>query len=141
WVYGECTRAFASRFRDENNTVGEHVAPVQIAAEWLLADLQVHRDLKFALEPRIAAYGLLGSGPGPSEEDTADRLPLAETIQSIGSAPPVVATPLVPRYPEMVERVYQRFGWNPTDFHGFRFVMKYPPMPVAIVYQHDLDGK
>ncbi|MCA9310754.1 MAG: hypothetical protein KDA21_06080, partial [Phycisphaerales bacterium] len=48
WVYGECTRAFASRFRDENNTVGEHVAPVQIAAEWLLADLQVHRDLKFA---------------------------------------------------------------------------------------------
>jgi hypothetical protein len=38
----------------------------------------------------------------------------------------------------MVQRVYQRLGWRAEDFHGFRFVMKFPPMLAAIVFQHDL---
>jgi hypothetical protein len=38
----------------------------------------------------------------------------------------------------MVQRVYERLDWQPRDFHGFRFVMKYPPMPASVVFQHDL---
>ncbi|MHC5007435.1 MAG: hypothetical protein ACYTGF_08780 [Planctomycetota bacterium] len=138
WIYGEYTRRFASIYRDAVNTVGEHAVPIQMPIEWLLCDLQVHRKLAFALRPRVVAYSQFATGPAPIEDVGCDQLPLAESIQSIGSAPPIVATPLVPRYPEMVQRVYDRLGWQPEEFHGFRFVMKYPPMPSSIVVQHDL---
>jgi hypothetical protein len=138
WIYGECTRRFASIYRDDVNTVGEHAVPIQMPIEWLLCDLQVHKDLDFAFRPRVVAFSQLSAGPEPAEDPGIDQLPLAESIQSIGNAPPIVATPLVPRYPDMVQRVYERLGWRPRDFHGFRFVMKYPPMPSSIVFQHDL---
>jgi hypothetical protein len=138
WIYGEQIRSFASIYGDANNLVGEHAVPIQMPVEWAICDLQVHKDLKFALSPRVAAYSKLATGPGPDEDMLCDQLPLAETVQSIGHCPPVVATPLVPRYPEMVQRVYDRMGWHADDFYGFRFVMKYPPMPTAIVMQHDL---
>ncbi len=138
WIYGEYIRAFASIYRDEVNLVGEHSVPIQMPFEWLLCDLQVHGQLDFALKPRVVAYSQLASGPGPTEDTECDLLPLAETIQSIGHSPPVVATTLVPNYAEMVQRVYERMGWDSKDFHGFRFVMKYPSMPTSIVMQHDL---
>jgi hypothetical protein len=138
WIYGELTRRFASIYRDESNDVGEHAVPIQMPFEWLLCDLQVHRTLEFALEPRAVAYSQLLTGPEPSGDTECDQLPLAEPVRSIGNGPAIVATPLVPRYPEMVERVFDSAGWNPDDFHGFRFVMKYPPMPASIVLQHDL---
>lgn len=44
-------------------------------------------------------------------------------------APPRVTTPLVPRYGELVEAVFAKLGWDPSEFGGLRFEMKFPPMP------------
>ncbi len=137
WVYGECSHQFASIYRDEANTFGEHAVPLQLPVEWLVADLQIHRDLAFAMRPRVRVLGRLMGGPEPMEGEDADVLPIAEHIQGIGQ-PAVVATPLIPRYPDIVQAVHQRMGWDANDFVGFRFVMKYPPMPTSIVLQHDL---
>jgi hypothetical protein len=63
---------------------------------------------------------------------------MAEQIEEIGHCPPFSATPLIPGYSKMVDRVYTRMGWSAKDFHGFRVVMKYPPMPTAIMIRHDL---
>ncbi|MFI4854296.1 MAG: hypothetical protein ACIAQF_04865 [Phycisphaerales bacterium JB065] len=138
WVFGELVRDFASIYADEHNRVGEHAVPIQLPTEWLVCDLQVHRDLEFAMAPRPLVYSLVGTQLGPAEDSEYDRLPIAEEIQSTGHAPPALATPLMPEYPKIVDRVYKRLDWNPRDFHGFRFVMRYPPMPCSVVIQHDL---
>ena len=56
----------------------------------------------------------------------------------MGHSPPTVATPLMPRHSEVINYVYESLSWNANDFHGFRFVMRYPPMPCSVVLQHDL---
>lgn len=138
WVFGEVSRRFAPIYRDEFNTFGEHAVPIQMPVEWLLVDIQIHKDLDFAQDPRVIAYSRLASGPSAAGEAECDRLPLAEQVESIGHEPPIVATPLVPQYQSMVQRVYERMGWSGRDFHGYRFTMKFPPMPTSIVLQHDL---
>lgn len=141
WVSGECIRAFAPIHADEHNRVGEHAAPVQIPAEWLLCDLHVHRSLSFAMRPRAMMLSQLAVGPAPSGDSGFDRLPMAEEIEAIGHGPPVVATPLAPRLGEMVSRVHARMGWDAADFHGFRVVVRYPAMPISLVMQHDLAAR
>ena len=138
WIHGESIRGFAPIWADEHNTVGEHAVPVQMPVEWLLADLQVHRSLGWAMSPRAVQFSQVASGPAPGADASWDRLPMAESIEAIGHGPPVVATPLAPRLPEMVARVYERMGWDAGDFHGFRLVVRYPAMPTSVVIQHDL---
>ncbi len=140
WVYGECIRNFAPIYRDPQNTFGEHLAPLNTPCEWALCDILIHKDLLFAQDPRAILLSQIGIGPEPVGEDDPidDILPMAEEIEAIGHCPPVVATPLIPGYSKMVERVYQRMAWDASDFHGYRIVMKYPPMPTALMIRHDL---
>lgn len=138
WIYGEVIRKFASIYHDDYNEVGEHAIPIQLPVERCLCDLIIHKDLKFAMTPQAMVYSQLNLGPAPSPNAACDKLPISEHIVNIGQEPPIVSTPLIPRYPEMVDCVYQRMHWNAADFCGFRFVMKYPPMPTAIVIQHGL---
>ncbi len=141
WVHGEMIRGFAPVWADEHNEVGEHAAPVQMPVEWLLADFQVHRSLSWAMSPRAVQFSQIASGPAPGIDGDWDRLPMAERLESIGQGPPVVATPLVPRLPDMVARVYERMGWDARDFCGFRLVVRYPAMPTSVVIQHDLAAR
>ncbi|MCA9274451.1 MAG: hypothetical protein KDA29_00325 [Phycisphaerales bacterium] len=140
WVYGECIRQFAPIYRDELNTYGEHLAPLNMPCEWCLCDIQIHRDLKFARDPRAILLSQIGVGPEPLGESDAfdDELPMAEEVESIGHCPPVASTPLIPGYSKMVNRVYQRMAWDANDFYGYRVTMKYPPMPTALMIRHDL---
>jgi len=140
WISGEKITRFAPIYSDAANRFGEHSAMIQVPAEWVICDLQVHRDLAFALSPRAMLHSQLMAEPAPETEtgESYERLPMAERIESIGQRPPVAATPLVPNYSAMVERVYDRMGWRARDFHGFRVVMRYPPMPTALIIQHDL---
>lgn len=140
WMYGECIRNFAPIYRDPQNSFGEHLAPLNTPCEWALCDILIHKDLRFAQDPRAILLSQIGIGPEPVGEDDPidDILPMAEEIEAIGHCPPVVATPLIPGYSKMVERVYERMMWNANDFHGYRIVMKYPPMPTALMIRHDL---
>ncbi len=138
WVSGECIRGFASIHADEHNRFGEHAAPVQIPAEWLLCDFYAHRSLTFAHTPRALMLSQLAIGPAPGGETELDRLPMAERVQAIGQSPPIVATPLVPQLAAMVGRVHERMGWKAEEFFGYRVAVRYPAMPTSLVIQHDL---
>ena len=68
WIFGEQVRDFASIYADEHNSVGEHAVPIQVPTEWLVCDLQVHRDLGFAMSPRPLLYSLVGAEASPGED-------------------------------------------------------------------------
>lgn len=74
--------------------------------------------------------------PGPERE--RNRLPLNETLQDLGAGPLPIATPEVPRYSQMVQAVFDRTGWEPTEFHGFRMKIAYPVCPAALVLRYRL---
>jgi hypothetical protein len=44
----------------------------------------------------------------------------------------------MPRYRAMIQSVFDRMGWNAQDFYGFRFTMRYPPIPTVAVFRYSL---
>jgi hypothetical protein len=38
----------------------------------------------------------------------------------------------------MVRSVFERMGWRESEFHGFRFRLRYPRIPTLAVWRYDL---
>jgi hypothetical protein len=138
WIFGWHTPRFASMYRTAVNTVGEHPTRIYIPTETLLCDLFVHERLPFRT-PQVDVLGQLdASWRYPDAGRERDRLPFGERVVDITAQPPAVATTLIPRYTEMVSRVFDCLGHDAGVFRGSRFIMKYPPMPSVAVLRYDL---
>ena len=108
---------------------------MSIPAESLLFDLIVHRDLVEAMRPEVELYGKLWGADADSLP--ASRLPCSDQVIDLGVGAQL-ATPLVPRYAEMVRKVMDNMGWNPGEFRCLRLIMLYPPMPSTVVMRYPL---
>jgi hypothetical protein len=138
-VFGRITRGFGSVRAAGPGEVGEHPTRVFLPTETLICDLLVHQQLSIAHRPKPFLYSRLAGGPEyPWSGVDADLLPLQERIESLGAAPPVVSCAAAPRYPEMVARLFARGGWDVNQFRGFRFAMRFPPIPTILVLRYDL---
>jgi hypothetical protein len=137
WVYGWRAPRLASAYRDEVNQFGEHGTSIGVPVEVLLCDLHVHRSLPWAQPVQRVLYSEL-AGPYMGAAQPCDELPVREPLASLGGWPPVVATPLLPRYTEWVRWTFDQLRWEARDFVAFRFVMKYPPIPSVLVLRHPL---
>lgn len=137
WVYGWHTPRLASVYRDEMNQFGEYGTSVFVPVETLLCDLQIHRSLPFAHDVQRLLYSEL-AGPYLGAAQRCDQLPVHEPLTTLGGSPPVVATPLLPRYSEWVHWTFEQLGWDARDFAAVRFVMKYPPIPTLLVLRYPL---
>lgn len=61
-----------------------------------------------------------------------------ETLQGLGTGPLPLATPEVPKYNQLVQAAFDRTGWQPGDFHGFRVRIAYPTYPASLVLRYRL---
>lgn len=139
----DCVTGYSLRglpaYRDEFNEFGSTAISNTLPVESLISDLIVHRDIVFPNEPQVAIYGFPhGGGESPAEQLPENRLPVPFTITELAGKPPVVATPLVPRYPQMLAHIMSRMGWNPEEFRGWRVQIAYPPMASRVVLRWPL---
>lgn len=137
-IIGLYGRNFVRRRRAPEDTIGEHYARLYTPAETLIHDLFVHRDLAYALSPQILLYSQL---PGTPSYPTAGRerglLSVSDPIIQLGNPPDVVTTEL-PAYSRMMRSVFERISWRAEEFHGFRFKLRYPPIPTLAVWRYEL---
>ena len=125
--------------RTPENEWGEHSADSDTPAESLVVDLFIHERFTFAIPPEGALYSeLRASRPNTARGREKNRLPLSEPLQDLATGPLLVATPSVPNYRQMVQAVFDRMGWDPRQFHGFRMGIAYPPFPTAFVLRYRL---
>lgn len=136
-VYGSSRRKFAPRYRDELNLHGEFFSPINAPVENLMFDVLVHRDL-LAEGFKLKAEVLQADSSSPLFDRRGTALPCPERVRRLGHGKPRVVTPLAPRYGEIVEYVYRELDWDAEDFRGFRFEMKYPPLPCTVVLGYEL---
>jgi hypothetical protein len=137
--YGRIDRGVVSRYCTSLDQKGELTSVISVPVEYLLSDVIVHRDLVEVFNPEVVNYGRLNSHvDGHITPMVPSLIPVHETVSSIGSGPPVCATPLVARYEGMIDRAFVGAGWSPRDFEGFRLVMKYPPLPSTVVLRFQL---
>ncbi len=135
WFY----RAGNSIFRTKDDVFGEHLVHVSTPTELLVFDLYVHKDFAFAHHPTISVYSNLPGGQtfSPAHRDKA-LLPVGEHVTELGSSPPSTMVPEVPRYSRVISSAFERLGWSDADFHGFRFRIKYPPVPSLALFRYPL---
>jgi hypothetical protein len=126
-------------YRTEANEWGEHSAICDTPAELLILDLFIHSELTFAIPPEPLLYGeMRGAMRFPCPQRERNRLPLAEPLHDLGAGPLPLATPEVPRYSQMVQSMFDRTRWDPSEFHGFRMKIAYPACPTALVLRYRL---
>lgn len=134
-------RSAAYKYRTEKDTTGEFGATISAPTEKLIFDLLVHESLDFVLSPppEVRAYG--GIFMERSEDANPNGLlpvPVPQSVAMLPGRPPVVATPSVLRYPEIVSFVQQRMNWDANRFRGCRLEMSYPPMGTTILLRFNL---
>jgi hypothetical protein len=138
-VFGSIDRALVPVRGDEEESVGEHYCRIDTPIEMVQFDLLVHKDLPFSLPPELCTYSLLqGKLVFPLSRNTRFHLPGTESVQELGGAPPVMASPHIPRYGRLVELACERLGHRLGDFRGFRMTLAYPPVPTVFVMHHQL---
>jgi len=136
---GDMRRSATSKFRTARDLTGEFGATISAPTERLIFDLVVHEALDFALAAEVRAFlGIFG--PAIDQQATTERVPLSvpKSIHPLPGRPPVVATPSVPRYAELLQLVGTRMGWSFDHFRAARLDLSHPPLGSTILLRFNL---
>lgn len=131
---GSITRRIAPAHRTARDTRAEFASALRTPAEDLLFDLFLHKSMAASMRPELGIFTTLdGRNQRAGADRERQRLPIAEAVQPIGTGLAGAATDLHGDYQAMVARVFERSGWDPMDFEGFRFEMAFPPIPAMAI--------
>jgi len=136
---GDFGIAAAGKYQTEDDTTGEFGATISAPTERLVFDLLADEQLDFVLKPEVRAFA--GVFMHRSEESAPEGMlpiPVPQSVVPLPGRPPVVATPAVPRYPEIVGYVQDRMQWNIGQFRGCRFEFLHPPLGSTILLRFKL---
>lgn len=136
--FGEIVRA-APMYRTPNDRFGEFATGIRLPIETLVFDLIVHQDVPMPHAPKLLVQGEANTSPDlPGRAKYNLSLPITDPILDLAGSPPVVTTPLVPKYSDVMSTVYSRLGRAPSEFRGYRMIMKYPPMSSQVLLRWEL---
>lgn len=137
-TFGWLTRACNPIHRTDGNDKGAHSYPLNAPAELAQFDLLLHRDIPVTEKPELVVYSRLEEGMGiPAPQSPKYHLTVREGLQDLGD-PAVVATPHLPRYSRMMQAATERAGWDLREFRGYRFTLRYPPIPTVPTLSYPL---
>lgn len=94
----------------------------------LVFDVLMHRDAFPDAVPTLAVYdtGYEGLADVNDPSRDIDRMPLDESIEILPSPFTKLRARGIPNYGRMLEHLTRRFGWDPSEFRGFRTTIAYP---------------
>jgi hypothetical protein len=133
--FGRIVRRAVVSHHTEQDPFFDLLSHVTMPVETMMFDVLVHQDLPFLMTPKVM---LLAStdGVGPGNEDQS--IPLETRPVELSGRPPLLDTPLIPRYTDLVATVFERGGWNLKQFRALRLTIKYPPMHSVAVMRNVL---
>lgn len=139
---GELLRNGESRYAVNGDDIGEVGTSITTPSEHFVFDLLYHKSLTNMDQLEAIVFGqIYPQGERTPASDDPRVLPLKPRVVRIAGSPPTVATPLVPRYAEMVQSVFERGGWDPRDFVGMRLEMDYPPLHSQVMLRFQLEAR
>ncbi|MCC6322600.1 MAG: hypothetical protein IT438_14320 [Phycisphaerales bacterium] len=138
-IFGWYYSAIASKHESYPGEEGEHGVVLSTPVETVIQDLYIHRSLGFAFNPKGYVYSQLPGGPRyPEHGRDASELPVATDVVDLGEGPPDTTTPELHRFGEIVDAACRATGYEVNEFRGYRFRIKYPPIPAIAILRHKL---
>jgi hypothetical protein len=108
---------------------------VRTPCELFISDLIVRRSMYPGVKRELCVFGELMT---QLSRDDRDRLPVPESVQSLGPVRDGIATADVPRHTELLHAAFDRAGLNADEFDAYRVRMRYPPLPVSVLVRHEM---
>jgi hypothetical protein len=136
---GEVQFRAASRFRDEHNTESNTAVSVRTPIETLVLDVWAHHSLFGSVHPEAALYGEVCGTPWYLQPpQSADRLPMAESVRALGVGLARSRLTEAPSYVEVMRTTFQHLGWDAEEFMLHRLRVEYPVIATAVVMRFPL---
>ena len=131
--------ATASMYESTPNERGELGIHLSTPVESAFLDVFVHRSMEFAMRPEAGLYSHLPADPSfPAEGGRASALAAPSEVIRLGTADSDIATSDVPMYGDLVRFGAEKMGVLPEELHGFRYRLRYPPIPTIAIMKHPL---
>lgn len=123
--FGHVDRAAVPRYRSPADRHGELMGMISLPVESAVFDVFYRHDIPEVGRAESVLYGRNTAMPG--FDPGSSRLPCSDRPIDLGRGA-MLATPLVPRYDELMDYSIRACGWDPADFHCLRLIMAFPPM-------------
>ncbi|MCK4773498.1 MAG: hypothetical protein KAT30_01890 [Candidatus Krumholzibacteria bacterium] len=133
-VFGDRMLPFTDIYCDERDDSLAAIIDLQTPAEVLLFDLFLHRDFTFPTPPDVIHLDRLNTARGYNiSSDEWSKLPLSAKVTQLAPGSAGCATPHYPEYSRLLDYAFDKIDRSPLEFRGFRFLLKYPTIPSAVV--------
>ena len=138
-LYGQIARNVGPTYATSEGELAELGCNFITPVEHVLFDLLVHRDLAWAMNPRLVMYSRLDGGlMQRASRRTRNLLPVTEPVHDLGWGVDGLATPLLRDHVKLARYVLDRLSWRAEDLRAYRFTMSYPPIPTTAMFLADL---
>ncbi|MCC5823675.1 MAG: hypothetical protein LAT64_10920 [Phycisphaerales bacterium] len=118
--------AHSKRFRDEKRTKRGVVVIPDVPVQTMIIDLLVGAGVFPGLEPELYLYNNVARGPADVEDAARFHDRITPSVRPEPIDPDDITLDNLPRYPEMLNRVCSRIGYNAGDLRGWRVRVPYP---------------
>jgi hypothetical protein len=138
-LFGMIHRATVPRRAAAAGEYGEHFTFLNTPVERAVVDVAVHTDLAEFGAPELQLCSLMESAIDFGPDDGSRYvLPVAERVTELAGEHPVLETPCLPRYRELVEMCLDRLGHPTSAFRFYRVELAHPPIPTVAVLRQAL---
>lgn len=112
--------------------IGEVSSLVVYPARKMVTDVYLHRDIAHRCVPSAELHlGGFSSGTPGRRARWSTRFPGDPTLMCLGGGLSRSATPYYERHAELTQHVFERIGWDPEQFIGYRCEVQYPVWQAA----------
>ena len=116
-------------FRDPQTnklTLDEVWSLVNCPSARLLFDIYLHRDLERMVRPKIDSQLWYPNLSSPGGQRWITRYPSPPRLELLGDGIAHASTPSHLRHSELTATLFDRVGWDPSEYVGFRCEVAYP---------------
>ena len=140
--FGRVDRSFASMLATPTDKRGEFLTDYTLPIREAQFDVLVHEDLPPIPSATFKLFSRLdGELPPPSLRRDRMALPIHVEVRDLGFGLPAMATPLFPRYTEMIGQTFKDLDWDPSRFRTLRAHLEYPPLGTVGVFSFPLEER
>ena len=107
----------------------------------LQLDLLVADELGWTVSPEFTLVSRMhGDWVEPTSSVSANGIPCTETLTDLGRGLAGLSNPHLPDYVSLMSTAFERTGWDPSGFQGWRLSMEVPPIPATAMLSCLLRG-